>query len=63
MQPEFLNSNKLILLVAMAIALATNVTAQVGAIDLNRPKMDLAPADRARSSRSKSKSRRRSTPA
>jgi Heavy metal binding domain len=32
--------NKLILLSAMAVALATNVSAQVVAIDLNRPKMD-----------------------
>ncbi|MGC2627939.1 MAG: heavy metal-binding domain-containing protein [Candidatus Udaeobacter sp.] len=40
MQAEVQNSNKLILLVAMAVALATNVTAQVGAIDLNRPQME-----------------------
>ena len=40
MQAEFPNSNKLILLIAMTIALATNVTAQVGAIDPNRPQMD-----------------------
>ena len=32
--------NKLILLLAMTVALATNVIAQVGAIDLNRPQMD-----------------------
>ena len=32
--------NKLILLLAMAVAVATNVTTQVGAIDLNRPRME-----------------------
>ena len=36
--------NKLILLLAMAVALATNVTAQVGAIDLNRPQIGARPA-------------------
>jgi hypothetical protein len=39
-QAEFQNSNKLILVVAMTVALATNVIAQVGAIDLNRPQME-----------------------
>ena len=44
MQPEVQNWNKLILLAAMAVGLATNVNAQVGAIDLNRPQMEHPPS-------------------
>ena len=35
-----LPANKLILLVAMAVAFARNVTPQVGAIDPNHPQME-----------------------